>query len=183
MSLVSQRYRYGVLDADNPFAHFALGIVTGMAAGFFEEIGWTGFLVPRLRARKSLLRTGIVVGLLWGAWHLLVIWWGSTNSIGNVPTVIYLPAMTLTFLIPFRVLMVWVHDRTQSLLLAMIMHASLTASVRIFDPLVIAGWPIVIYNVVLGAAFWLAALAVVKVRPQERRIFQNSPTIGSEIAT
>ena len=50
--------------------------------------------------------------------------------------------------------MVWVYDRTGSLLVAMLMHASLTASVRIFDPVPISGASIVLYNVVLGVALW-----------------------------
>jgi hypothetical protein len=75
---------------------------------------------------------------------------------------VYLPAMAFSFLVPYRVLMVWVNDRTGSLLLAMLMHASLTASVRIFDPVPISGWPIVLYNLVLGAALW-AVVAVVAI--------------------
>jgi hypothetical protein len=62
----------------------------------------------------------------------------------------------------FRVLMVWVYDRTGSLLVAMLMHVSLTASIRIFDPLAISGVALVTYSLVLGAALWVvvAALAV-----------------------
>jgi hypothetical protein len=56
--------------------------------------------------------------------------------------------------------MVWVYDRTGSLLVAMLMHASLTASVRIFDPVPISGAPLVVYNLVLGAALWVVVAAV-----------------------
>jgi len=58
------------------------------------------------------------------------------------------------------VLMVWVYDRTANLPLAMCMHASLTASVRIFDPVPISGWSIVLYNLVLGAVLWVVVAAV-----------------------
>lgn len=45
-------------------------------------------------------------------------------------------------------------------LVAMLMHASLTAGVRIFDPVPIAGAPVVVYNLVLGAALWSVVAAV-----------------------
>jgi uncharacterized protein len=160
--IVSPVYRPGIVTASDPVAHLVLGVVTGLAAGLFEEIGWTGFAVPRLRLRYGVFATGLIVGLVWGAWHLLVTWWGSSGTVGSLPMAIYLPAMTLSFLPPYRVLMVWVYDRTGSLLVAMLMHASLTASVRIFDPVPISGAPIVLYNLVLGIALWgiVAAVAI-----------------------
>ena len=36
-----------------------------------EEIGWTGFAIPRVLARHGVLATGIIVGVLWGAWPSL----------------------------------------------------------------------------------------------------------------
>jgi hypothetical protein len=42
-----------------------------VAVGFFEELGWTGFATPRLRLRHGFLATGLIVGVPWGAWHLL----------------------------------------------------------------------------------------------------------------
>lgn len=38
--------------------------------GGIEEIGWRGYLQPRLQERTSVLTASIVVGLLWWAWHL-----------------------------------------------------------------------------------------------------------------
>jgi hypothetical protein len=39
--------------------------------------------------------------------------------------------------------------------MAMLMHGSLTASVRLFDPIGISGTAIVTYNLTLGGALWL----------------------------
>ena len=49
-------------------------VVPGM---LFEELGWTGFATPTLRRRNRVLATGLIVGVLWGAWHFLVTLWGS----------------------------------------------------------------------------------------------------------
>jgi len=160
LSFMSSVFRPGILTASDPPTHLVLGLVTGIVAGLFEELGWTGFAIPRLRLRHGVVVTGLIVGFAWGAWHLLVVWWGSAETSGSLPIIVYLPAMAFSFLVPYRVLMVWVYDRTDSLLLAMSMHASLTASVRIFDPVPISGWPIVLYNLVLGAAFWAVVAAV-----------------------
>jgi membrane protease YdiL (CAAX protease family) len=165
LSLTSPVFRPGIITVSDPTAHLVLGLMTGLVAGLFEEIGWTGFAIPRLRLRHGIFVTGLIVGLMWGAWHLLVTWWGSTDTSGSLSMVVYLPAMTLSFLVPFRVLMVWVYDRTGSLSVAMLMHASLTASVRIFDPVPISGWSIVLYNLVLGAALWAVVAAVATAFP------------------
>src|SRR5579864_9388596 len=53
--------------------HFFLGVVFGIPAGFFEEIGWTGFAFPKMQARFGTLKAGVLLGLLWSAWHLPVI--------------------------------------------------------------------------------------------------------------
>lgn len=160
LSLMYPVFRPGILTTSDPSTHLLLGLVTGIVAGLFEELGWTGFAVPRLRLRYGVTVTGLIVGFVWGAWHLLVVWWGSADTSGSLSMAVYLPAMAFSFLVPYRVLMVWVNDRTGSLLLAMLMHASLTASVRIFDPVPISGWPIVLYNVVLGAALWVVVAVV-----------------------
>lgn len=160
LSWRSPVFRPGIASAAAPATHLGIGIVTGLAAGLFEELGWTGFAIPHMRRRHGIFATGLIVGVLWGAWHLLVVWWGSSATSGSLSMAVYLPAMAFSFLPPYRILMVWVHDRTGSLLVAMLMHASLTASVRIFDPLAISGVPIITYNLVLGAALWVAVAVV-----------------------
>lgn len=154
LSILSPVFQPGIVTTDDPMSHLLFGLAVGVAAGIFEEIGWTGFAVPMLRTRHGLRTAGLIVGLLWGAWHLLVTWWGSAGSAGSVPMSIYLPVMLFSFLLPYRMLMVRVHERTGSLLLAMLMHASLTASVRILDPIAISGAPLLVYNLALGAVLW-----------------------------
>jgi membrane protease YdiL (CAAX protease family) len=155
LSISSPVFTPGVATASNPVAHVLLGIVTGISAGVFEELGWTGFAVPALRKRFSSFTTGLFVGLFWGAWHLLVVWWGSTATSGGLSMAIYLPAMCFSFLPPYRILMVRLHDQTKSLPFAMLLHGILTASVRIFDPIGIFGPAIIEYNLALGAALWV----------------------------
>jgi hypothetical protein len=67
--------------------------------------------------------------------------------------------MLFWFLPAFRVLMVWVYDRTGSLLVAMLMHASQTATTLI---LAIAATDVqaVLFNLVYTAALWIFVAVV-----------------------
>jgi membrane protease YdiL (CAAX protease family) len=128
-----------------------LGVGVGMGAGFFEELGWTGFAVPTMRARHGVFRTGVVVGLLWGAWHFLAVFWGSADAFGSMPIPVFMVVALFAFLPPYRVLMVRMYHRTGSLLLGILMHASLTASMILLGP-VVAGGAAVAYDLAFGAA-------------------------------
>lgn len=45
-------------------------VANAFLLGGIEEIGWRGYLQPELQDRTSVLIAGIVVGILWWAWHL-----------------------------------------------------------------------------------------------------------------
>ena len=144
------------------------GLAAGLMTGFCEELGWTGFVIPRLRVRYGILTTGLIVGLLWGAWHFPLFSGGDLSR--TLTLALFLPVQLFTFLPAYRVLMVWVYDRTGSLLVAMLMHASLTASTLILQPADVAGMRALTYDLVLAAALWLliAALAMANGRQLSR---------------
>jgi membrane protease YdiL (CAAX protease family) len=155
LSLFSREFIPGIFTSNHKATLLLVGIATAVAAGFFEELGWTGFAIPELKRHYGVISTGLIVGVLWGAWHLLVYVWTSGTISGALSFAGYLLDAFL-FLTLFRVLMVWVYDRTGSLLVAMFMHGSLTASARIFMPPGIAGVPLLTFDLV-----WVAALCVV----------------------
>jgi membrane protease YdiL (CAAX protease family) len=86
-----------------------MGIIAGVMTGVFEELGWTGFAVPRLRLRHGVVATGLIVGLLWGAWHFPLFSGGDLS--GAVPRAVFLPVQLFSFLPAYRVLIVW-RDRS-----------------------------------------------------------------------
>ena len=69
-----------------------------------------------------MVTTSLGLGVVWGAWHFLLFWETDTFS-GALPLAILLIRL-FSWLPAFRLLMVWVHDRTGSLPLVMLMHAS-----------------------------------------------------------
>jgi uncharacterized protein len=158
LSLRSAEFLPSLLTAGDRAGFLSFGIAYGLVGGFFEELGWTGFAVPRLRLRYNMFVTGLIVGVLWGVWHFLMkIWVG--GALGLTPFLavdLFTAVLNLT---AYRVLMVWVYDRTGSLLVAMLMHASLTTCMLIVTPQA-TGMPLVIYNLVSAAALWVVVAAV-----------------------
>jgi len=138
-----------------------LGLAAGASVGLLEELGWTGFAIPRLRQRFSVLATGAVVGFLWGAWHIPVIALQSSTASGSFSIVNSLGAIVFSFgLLPaFRVVMAWVYDQCGSLLLTMIMHMSLAASNIIFGLSSAEGKTSPLFTLALSAALWIAIAA------------------------
>src|SRR5918993_1113657 len=119
LSLISPVFLPGIFASEAKASFVLMSIVVGLIVGIFEELGWTGFAVPTLlKLRYGVLSTGLIVGVLWGAWHWLVAFWSSSSASGEPALVSFLPDSFL-FLVAFRVLMVWVYDRTGSLLVAM----------------------------------------------------------------
>ena len=150
----------GPIQADNVTTLVLLAGAVGMGAGLFEELGWTGFAIPTLRRRLVGTSTGLIVGVLWGAWHFLAVWWGSASSFGSVPVPVFLLVALFTFLPPYRVLMVRVYEQTRSTLVAILMHASLTASMIILGPAV-NGARSLVYNLGFATALWGIVAALI----------------------
>jgi uncharacterized protein len=180
--LISPVFRLGIFASDAKVSFVLMNIVVALIVGIFEELGWTGFAVPGLRLRYGVLATGLIVGVLWGAWHFFMNFWASGVTSGELPLVIFAPTWLLGILVgqltAFRVLMVWVYDRTNgSLFVAMLMHVSLAASTVILMPPV-PGVVSVILSFVPTAAMWVVVGAVAvangwhltRQRPLRRRV-------------
>jgi membrane protease YdiL (CAAX protease family) len=164
-SLSSPEFLPRLLTSDDKASLLLFGIAAGLiGGGLLEELGWTGFAVPTLlRLHHGVLATGLIVGLLWGAWHFLIAFWASGTPSGELSLANYLPAVLFYVgsLPAYRVLMVWVYQRTaESMLVAMLMHASFSASMLILQPLGLALVPGLTWALVLAASLWVVVGAI-----------------------
>ncbi len=162
LSLTSPAFLPAIITAEDKASLLLTGIAVGLIVPAFEELGWTGFATPRLRLRHGVLGTGLIMGLLWGAWHF-PLFAGSAASSGGIPPVLFMTAMLCSWLPPYRVLMVWVYDRTQSLLVVMLMHTPIVVSQFVLNPEGITGEALFTSLIATGAALWLVVGAVVLV--------------------
>ena len=102
--------------------HF--GVIGVILASFFvdpgplgEELGWRGFALPRLLEGRSALSAAVILGVIWGVWHLpaFIIAGTPQNSMS-------LPAF-LVGIVAVSVLMTWVFNGTRgSVLVAYLFH-------------------------------------------------------------
>ena len=164
LSLLSRDFMPGVLTATGRMSTLLFGLIVGLGAGVFEELGWTGFVIPRLRRRHGVLAAGLFLGMIWGAWHILVNLWASGTPTRGLSAVFMLPVLLSTvglgMLPAYRVLLVWVYDHTESLPVVMLMHAVFSASRIILDPKALILVFGLTYNLVLAAALWIIVAVV-----------------------
>jgi membrane protease YdiL (CAAX protease family) len=153
LSLLSSEFRPAIFTSNDKPAIVLSAIVAGLAVGLFEELGWTGFAVPRLKGRYGVLNTGLIVGFVWGAWHFPPFWKSDTFS-AAIPLFLLLGQL-FSWLPPYRILMVWVYDRTESVFVSVLMHASLMASLSIFVPAKLSGTSLLTWILAWAAALWI----------------------------
>ena len=135
-------------------------IVGGLLAGYFEEIGWTGFATPKMKSKYSALTTGILLGLMWGVWHVAADYLGSVRTFG----IYWLPrffSMWIVGMIAMRVLMVWVYSNTKSIFLIQLMHASSTGFLLFLSPSPVSPANEMVWFAVYAAVLWIIAIVII----------------------
>jgi membrane protease YdiL (CAAX protease family) len=149
--------------------------LAGIAAGYLEEIGWTGFATPRLLSRWSPFAAGLILGLLWGLWHGLADYSIRGDILGA-----FWPITFSLFVLPltaWRILMVWVYENTHSGTVAQLMHFSYTGSLGLFVPLAaISHTQDALVYAVLMVVLWLFVAFIAITRQRASRTYPvNSP--------
>lgn len=126
-------------DARVPFLATPLLFVLFFALAIGEEVGWTGYATDPMQERWSALTTGVVLGLVGAAWHLVPL-----VQMGRAPAWIAWWALGA---VAVRVLTVWLYNNAgRSLFAATVFHATFNVSFALFpnggshwDPAVAGG--------------------------------------------
>jgi uncharacterized protein len=94
-------------------------VILTLTDGLGEELAWRGFALPRLLTRYNALVASLVLGVLWGLWHLPLVWTEGATMYQQ-PVWLFLLDITAK-----SVLFTWVFLHTRgSVLLAMLLHAA-----------------------------------------------------------
>jgi membrane protease YdiL (CAAX protease family) len=113
-----------------------LFIVFFIVAGLGQELGWTGFLIPRLQARYGALTSCAIRAVLVGIWHLPLLIYSSFEpyAMADFPYGVWIMqkgflmtifAMVIMLGLPWSIFYTWIFNNTEgSLLLVATLHGS-----------------------------------------------------------
>ena len=140
---------------------FLAGLWFGVPAGLLEEIGWMGYVFPKMRSQQDAFATSILLGLLWASWHLPVI-----NYLGTAtPHGAYWLTFFLAFAVAMtamRVLICWIYANTNSVLAAQFMHMSSTGSLVIFGAPRVGAAQEALWYGLYGISLWVVVAIIAK---------------------
>lgn len=115
-----------------------------------EEIGWRGYALPRLQARYNALISSLIIGVIWGIWHL------PKYLVADRAEFQAAFGLSVLGLMAAAVLYTWIYNSTGgSLLLATLFHAAGNTA-WLFLPTLSDG-------LIDAGLNWLAALIVILV--------------------
>jgi membrane protease YdiL (CAAX protease family) len=139
--------------------YFFTGVFFAVPAGVLEEIGWTGYALPKMLSKSDAMPASVVLGLLWAMWHLPVInYLGSATPHGSYWFQFFFAfAFAMTAI---RVLIVWLYANTKSVLLAQLFHISSTGSLIVFGPSRVSTAQEPYWYAIYGGALWVLIAVV-----------------------
>lgn len=112
-------------EPDVPFRSIPVLFAVFFLAAVGEEAGWMGYAAGPMLARWSALQTGIMLGLVWAAWHIVPL----VQSGRSAEWIGWWCAGTVAL----RVLTVWLYANTgKSVPAAVIFHAMTNVSDSLF---------------------------------------------------
>lgn len=100
------------------------GTIYGVLIAAGEELGWRGFMLPRLLTRYNGLVASLIVGIVWGLWHLPLRWWmgGSGDALDVLLYGLGIDCAAVIY--------TWLYRRTRgSVLIASLFHAAYDVAV------------------------------------------------------
>jgi membrane protease YdiL (CAAX protease family) len=98
------------------------GSVRSLASALGEQIGWSGFLSPRLAERFGFTRAAFITGAVWAIWHLPILF--SADFDITTPAWFALPCFVIE-LTGLSVIILWLRLRTGSVWPGALAHASI----------------------------------------------------------
>jgi membrane protease YdiL (CAAX protease family) len=85
-----------------------------------EEVGWRGYALPRLQTRYRALAASVVLGVIWGCWHLPQWFLPATGQAAKWPFVAF-----LLHTVAFSILLTWLYNHSEGSLWPVILaHAA-----------------------------------------------------------
>jgi membrane protease YdiL (CAAX protease family) len=139
-----------------------------------EELGWRGYALPRLLAQRSALAASLILGVMWGAWHLPTFFVTGAPQYGLPFSAFVLLTMAYSVAIGW----VYVHARG-SVLIASLMHGAINLSQGFF----LGGVDPASEYWLLAAVYGVAALAFGANPSRKRYVEANRPQVQDKASS
>ncbi len=129
---LARRPIFGTFGVGVPLL-LTVGMIATITWALGEELGWRGFLLPRLVSCLGFTRGCLVSGLIWAVWHYPDLLWGDYNA-GTNPR--FATACFTLMVIAMAFPLGWLRLRTRSVWPCALLHASHNVFIQgIFDAL------------------------------------------------
>jgi membrane protease YdiL (CAAX protease family) len=122
----------------SPSALLTTFVVTATGGAMGEELGWRGYLLKELNKRHTLFMSGLIVGIVWGFWHL-PLWIISGYS--GISLLLYV-AYFLVSIVSTSLVITIFYSRQWNLLIPIWIHFLFNFALRLvkMDILPLLGW-------------------------------------------
>lgn len=116
-----------LLVVAQPWTAIPVFLLMFFIGGGPEEFGWRGYALDRLQSRWGALNASIILGFIWGFWHLPLFFIPGTGQY-------YMPFWVFLLVSPaMSILATWIYNNTgHSLLAAWLFHAAINTGMEIF---------------------------------------------------
>ena len=136
--LISAELFEGYLDINwaQGFSGILFWVLAALPFGpLGEELGWRGFMLPKLLEKYSIFKSTLLVGLAWGVWHLASFSFPGAAIPEFLPVTIWSVGLFCMYTISLSSIYTYVHFKSGgSVFYAILLHAFFNAASNItFD--------------------------------------------------
>jgi len=143
-------------------------VFVAAVGGGNEEPGWRGFALPRLQTQYAPVPATLILGVVWAFWHLPQLVADPSAVYGFAWLVEETPAIILRVvnIVGFAFLLTWVYNETESVLLALLLHAGINTVNSTLVPIsleAITGESFMTVLIAVDVGVWLVAVLLIVV--------------------
>jgi membrane protease YdiL (CAAX protease family) len=135
-------------------------------AGISEEPGWRGYALPRLLSRHNALLAAVLLGLIWGLWHMPIYILDADGPLNFLLLMLQAPALSI--------FITWVYLHTKrSTLVSILFHGAIDGTWVLF----LNNSNLVQVNVLITVVMWVAVAVVLVIsgpRLQRKQLVEQN---------
>jgi membrane protease YdiL (CAAX protease family) len=144
---VSSLFELELLSAPIPFIAAPVVLIIFFFSALCEQVGWMGYAFEPMCNRWGIIKSTILLGLIWGLWHLPL-------YIFSIQELEMIVAQVLA-VVALRVLLVWLYSNTgKSLFIVILFHAVYNVCMAVFPVNFVGNSIIMSISAVLILYFW-----------------------------